>query len=125
MLFLSEKMVVRTTDLLQLGYKARRSRSLWLCSGGVGVALAVEIEAGLVVGRVNVGGAVVVADELGEDGVVEGGDDDGLRIRDRFTGTTRIGYSRKNSVRIACRNFSRLMFSPSSALPSVMSVMTE
>ena len=54
------------------------------CSGGVGVALAVEIEAGLVVGRVDVGDAVVVADELGEDDVVENGDDDGLRIRDRF-----------------------------------------
>ena len=41
-------------------------------------------EAELGVGRVNVGDAVVVADELGEDDVVENGDDDGLRIRDRF-----------------------------------------
>ena len=48
------------------------------------LALAVEIEAELGVGRVNVGDAVVVADELGEDDVVENGDDDGLRIRDRF-----------------------------------------
>ena len=54
------------------------------CSSGVGVALAVEVEAELGVGRVNVGDAVVVADELGEDDVVENGDDDGLRIRDRI-----------------------------------------
>ena len=51
------------------------------CSG-VGLALAVEIDAGLVVGLVNVGDAFVVADELGEDDVVENGDDDRLQIRD-------------------------------------------
>ena len=54
------------------------------CSSGVGVALAIEVEAELGVGRVNVGDAVVVADEPGEDDVVESGDDDGLRIRDRI-----------------------------------------
>ena len=44
----------------------------------------VEIYAGLVVGLVNVGDPDVVAAELGEDGVVEDGDDNGLRIRNRF-----------------------------------------